>query len=125
MKYTRRQIVEAINYWKNLLNESNDGDDSFATRKDFSERFDDQKIKEEASSYASKNTWVNAFALAYNIFVTATNSCKALYTHEKDQSKKEAFKKMFEDCRNISYKIVDMTGNAADNSLVTKKPYEG
>lgn len=124
MKYTKRQIVEAINYWKNLLNEAED-DDQFATRKDFFDKFQDQKIKEEAIQYASKNTWVNAFAFAYNVFRSSMSSCEALYTHEKDQSKKEAFKKMFNDCRDIADSITDMIGNASDNQLISKKTYEG
>ena len=124
MKYTKRQIVEAINYWKNLLNEA-ENDDNFATRKDFTDKFGDQKIKEEVNSYATKNTWVNAFAFAYNVFRSAMNSCKALYNHEQDQKKKEAFQKMFNDCRDTADSIIDMIGNISDNQLVVKKPYEG
>lgn len=125
-KYTKKQIIEAINYWKSILAESNDSDDSkFATRKDFFDKFQDQKIKKEAIDYASKNTWVNAFALALNIFASAQESCKALYNHEKDTKKKEAFKEMFNNCRDIGLSITDMVGNIADNQLVVKTPYEG
>ena len=124
-KYTKKQILEAIDYWKNILNEAEEKDDSFAIRKDFFDKFEDQKIKQEASNYAAKNTWVNAFALAYNIFESAKNSCKALYTHEKDSKKKEAFQTMFNNCRDIADSITDMIGNIADNNLITKKPQEG
>ena len=60
--YTKKQIQEAIAYWENSLAESAE-DDGAATRKDFMDAFGDRALAEEAKAYASKNSWVGAFAL--------------------------------------------------------------